>query len=52
MCIFFYFEREMMLFPLLLCLNSAKLTTLRGKAQAQLGVPAGAADRARDGTSQ
>ncbi len=52
MCMFFYFERKLMLFPLLLCLNSAKLTSLRGKAQAQLGVPAGAADGARDGKSQ
>lgn len=51
-CPFFYFEIKNTLFPLLLPLNSATLTTPRGEAHAQPGVPAGAADTARDVKSQ
>lgn len=51
-CPFFYFERKNILFPLFLPLNSATLTTPRGEAHAQPGLPAGAADAARDIRSQ
>ena len=42
----------MLLFPVFPCVNSANLTMLSWKAHAQLGVHAGASDRARDGKSQ
>lgn len=44
----FYFEREILLFRYF----AGNSTALMVKAHAQLGVPAGAADRARHGKNQ